>query len=152
MPSALQRKTRRHNPLCAASRLGIQAMASLSKASRAEFSHQFFPGAAETCLQIFRFVIGALRSVSGQTSSRDYRTRRTGSPENTGGGRCCFVVYASYKFRLTRKDSGQSRAYPTKWSSSSNSSQMSCVSVNSSSNNGATLDIGQNPSLNTSSY
>ena len=78
MPSALQRKIGRHNPLCAASRLGIQAMASLLKASRTEFSQQYFLVAAETCLQIFRFVIGALqifrfvigalRSVSGQTS------------------------------------------------------------------------------------
>ena len=70
MPSALQRKIRRHNPLCAASRLGIQAMASLPKASRAEFSHPCFLLAAETCLQIFRFLIGARRSVSGQTSQR----------------------------------------------------------------------------------
>ena len=68
MPSALQRKIGRHNPLCAASRLGIQAMASLPKATRAEFSHQYFLVAARTCLQIFRFVIGARRSVSGQTS------------------------------------------------------------------------------------
>ena len=74
MPSALQRKIRRHNPLGgAASRLGIQAMASLPKASRAEFFHQYFLVAAETCLQIFRFVIGALRSVSGQTSFDDSR-------------------------------------------------------------------------------
>ena len=61
----------------------------LPKASRAEFSHQYFLVAAEICLQIFRFVIGALRSVSGQTSfddSKDYRTRRTGAPQNTGGG------------------------------------------------------------------
>ena len=87
MPSALQRKIGRHNPLCAASRLGIKAMASLLKASRAEFSHQYFLVAAETCLQIFRFVIGALRSVSGQTSfddSKPYRTRRTGAPQITG--------------------------------------------------------------------
>ena len=62
-------------------------MASLLKASRAGFSHQYFLVAAETCLQIFRFVIGALRSVSSQTSfdgSRDYRTRRTAAPQNTG--------------------------------------------------------------------
>ena len=58
-------------------------MASLLKASRAEFSHQYFLVAAETCLQIFRFEIGAFRSVSVfQTSfddSKDYRTRRTGN-------------------------------------------------------------------------
>ena len=103
MPSALQRKIGRHNPLCAASRLGIQAMASLQKASRAEFSHQYFLDAAETCLQIFRFVIGAHRSVPGQTSfddSRHYRTMRTGSPQNTGGGKCCFFVV--FKFRESR--------------------------------------------------
>ena len=91
MPSALQRKRGTHNPLCAASRLRMQAMASPLKASRAEFSHQYFLVVAETSLQLFRFVIGAVRSVSGQTSfddSRDYRTRRTGSPQNTGGGRC----------------------------------------------------------------
>ena len=85
----MQRKRGRHNPLCAASRLKIQAMASLLKASKAEFSHQYFLVAAETCLSIFRFVIGALRSVSAQTSfhdSRDYRTRRTGAQQNTGGG------------------------------------------------------------------
>ena len=67
MKSALQRKRGRHNPLCAASRLGIQAMASPLKASRAEFSHQYFLVAAETCLQIFRLVVRALRSVFGQT-------------------------------------------------------------------------------------
>ena len=43
-------------------------MASLPMASRAEFSHQYFLVAAETCLQIFRLIIGALRSVLGQTS------------------------------------------------------------------------------------
>ena len=48
MPSALQREIGRHNPLCAASRLGIQAMASLRKVSRAEFSHQYFLVAAAT--------------------------------------------------------------------------------------------------------
>ena len=105
MPSALQRKIGRHNPLCAASRLGIQAMASPLKASRAEFSHQYFLVAAKTCLQIFRFVIGALRSVSSQTSfndSRDYRTRCTGAPQNTGGGRCFpnFRRAANYKAHL----------------------------------------------------
>ena len=36
-------------------------MASLPKASRAEFSHQYFLVAAETCLQTFGFAIGALR-------------------------------------------------------------------------------------------
>ena len=76
MSSALQRKIGRHNPLCAASRLGIQAMASLLKASRAEFSHQYFLVAAETCLQIFRFVIRALRSVSGQTKLKAERRIR----------------------------------------------------------------------------
>ena len=69
MPSGLQRKRGRHKPLCAASRLRLQAMASLQKASRAEFSQQYFLVAAETCLQIFRFVIGALRPVSGQSRS-----------------------------------------------------------------------------------
>ena len=57
MLNALQRKIGRHNPLCAASRLGIQATASLPMASTAEFSHQYFLVAAETCLQVFRFVI-----------------------------------------------------------------------------------------------
>ena len=88
MPSALQRKIGRHNPLCGASRLGIQAMASLLKASGAEFSHHYFLVAADTCLQIFRIVFGALRSVSGQRSfddSSDYMTMRTGAPQSTGG-------------------------------------------------------------------
>ena len=44
-------------------------MASLAKARGAEFTHQYFLVAAETYLQIFRFVIGALRSVSGRTVS-----------------------------------------------------------------------------------
>ena len=48
-------------------------MASLPKARGAEFSHQYFLVAAETCLQIFRFVIGALRAVSGETSFDDSR-------------------------------------------------------------------------------
>ena len=38
-----------------------------AEGNRAEFSHQYFLVTAETCLQIFTFVIGALRSVSGQT-------------------------------------------------------------------------------------
>ena len=54
-------------------------MASLPKASRAEFSHRYFLVAAETCLQIFRLVIGALRSVSGQTSFDDSRGYRQGA-------------------------------------------------------------------------
>ena len=86
--------------MSAASRLRIQAMASPLKASRAEFSHQYFLVEAETCLQIFRFVIGALRSVSGLLSfddSRDYRLRRTGAPQNTGGGSCCFLSVPDFR-------------------------------------------------------
>ena len=93
MPSALQRKIGRHKPQ-------IQAMASLRKAARAEFSHQYFLVAAETCLQILRFVMGAFRSVSGQTSfddSRDYRTRRTGAPQNTEAENVVFVSFPNFR-------------------------------------------------------
>ena len=82
MPSALQREIGRYNPLCAASRLGIQAMASLRKASRAEFSHQYFLVAAAT-LQVCNWSSSVC--VGSDDDSRDYRTRRTGAPQNTGG-------------------------------------------------------------------
>ena len=38
--------------------------------------------------------------MSGQTSFddlRDYRTRRTGAPQNTGGGRCCSLSFSNFK-------------------------------------------------------
>ena len=66
MPSALQRKRGRHKPVCAASRLRLQAMASLA---RAEFCQQYILGAAETCHQTVRVGIGARRSVWGQSRS-----------------------------------------------------------------------------------
>ena len=75
-------------------------MASLLKASGAEFSHHYFLVAADTCLQIFRIVFGALRSVSGQRSfddSRDYMTMRTGAPQSTGGGSCCFLWFPNFR-------------------------------------------------------
>ena len=73
MSSTSQRKIRRHNPFYAASRLGIQALAYLLKAYRAEVSHQEFLVPMDTCLQIFRFVIAALRSVSGKTKVKAAR-------------------------------------------------------------------------------
>ena len=38
--------------------------------------------------------------MSNQTSfddSRDYRTRRTGAPQNTGGGTCCLLSFPNSK-------------------------------------------------------
>ena len=44
----------------------LSSSTSLLKASRAEFCQQYILVAAETCLEIFRVVIGARRLVSGQ--------------------------------------------------------------------------------------